>query len=176
MASMSEKVGDGNRRNKETEKEAAPEESMDPAEEAEETVGEEEDVEPKKPRRRSIALTTEQRLGKEAEKNLRRVSGDLAKSLGQKAAKGDVASAKLLLQLAEKGKEAAGCRDRAEDQAAAAALIEQWTNEPEWTGKKFGEEYLPLCDEKGMHDAKKAGIYGSTLLRSQAIDAIDHAG
>ncbi len=128
----------------------------------------------KKPRRRT-ALTAEQRLGQAAEKSLRKVSAQLAEVLGEKAAKGDVASAKLLLQLAEKGKEAAERVDHAEDRATVDALIEQWSTEPEWTGQKFGEEYLPMCNEKGVNDAKKAGAYGLALLGSQAIDALGDA-
>ncbi|MDE3200044.1 MAG: hypothetical protein KGN79_03910 [Acidobacteriota bacterium] len=121
-------------------------------------------------------LPMEQKLGKAAEKELRRVGSEMSKSLANKAAKGDVASAKLLLQLVEKGGKGQADMDKVEVRAALDAMINEWANGPEWTGPKYGEEYLRLCNEQGVRDAQKAGLYGSELLGSQVIDRFRYAG
>lgn len=135
-------------------KQKLPEAAPKPEEtKAEESAQEEEQV-------LSLDLT----LGRAAEKHLRRVSEEMAKSLGDKAAQGDAASSKLLLQLAEKGREVAAESNNAEARAALDAMINEWAHGPEWTGPKEGEEYLKLCDEKLIRQAKRESAYESPLI------------
>ena len=84
----------------------------------------------KVPVRRIVRRRTgTERLGVEAEKSLKRISTELAAALGEKAISGDVASVRLLFQLAEKGKAEAA---RQPPEKVYPSLAEQWANEPEW--------------------------------------------
>ena len=74
------------------------------------------------------------KLGKAADRVLKKKSEEIAESLGENAAKGSVQSTRLLLELSE-------LSGKPEHKShSESKLVEQWKAEPEWTDEEATQE------------------------------------